>query len=51
MAMLDQQKPRILVPADTARKEKKYFRKLGLVPAVVTEYPTADQIEIEVEFL
>jgi len=32
-----------------SKKKKAYFLNLKLIPAVVTEYPTADQLEIEVE--
>ncbi len=48
---LDGEKPRILLSAKKVEKKSKYFRKLGLLPAIVKEYPTADQLEIEVEFL
>jgi len=50
-AIIDQEKPRILLSKKIVKKNKKFFKKLGLVPAVVTEYPTADQLEIEVEFI
>tara|TARA_Y100000031_G_C8197219_1_gene374315 strand:- start:5 stop:1108 length:1104 start_codon:yes stop_codon:yes gene_type:complete len=48
---LDMKKPRILTSKKLVKKKKAYFINLKLVPAVVTEYPTADQLEIEVEFL
>lgn len=48
---LDEEKPRILLSAKRIEKKKDYFKKLGLLPAVVKEYPTADQLEVEVEFL
>ena len=48
---LDTKKCRILVSKKLVNKEKNYFDTLGLIPAIVTEYPTADQLEIEVEFL
>ncbi len=48
---VDEAKPRILLPKKHVLKLKKEFLKMGLVPAVVREYPTADQLEIEVEFL
>ena len=32
-------------------KNVKELKKLGLVPAIVKEYPTADQLEIEVRFV
>lgn len=48
---LDEEKPRILLSKKLAQKKKNYFLNLGLIPAVVVEYPTADQLEIEVEFV
>lgn len=48
---LDTEKPRILVSKKNVQKNKRYFLKLGLLPAIVKEYPTADQLELEVEFL
>lgn len=48
---LDAEKPRILLSSKKVEKKAKYFKKLGLLPAVVKEYPTADQLEIEVEFM
>ena len=33
------------------QKNKTKLMNLGLVPAIVIEYPTADQLEIEVDFL
>lgn len=48
---LDLNKPRILCSKKIVKKKKSYFIELGLVPAIVKEYPTADQLEVEVEFL
>jgi uncharacterized protein len=48
---LDEEKPRILISRKLVKKKKAYFLGLDLFPAIVTEYPTADQLEIEVEFL
>ncbi len=48
---LDESKPRILVSKKVIKKNKIKIINLGLVPAIVLEYPTADQLEIEVEFL
>ncbi|MBT3814798.1 radical SAM protein [Candidatus Woesearchaeota archaeon] len=48
---LDKSKPRILVSKKVVKKNKTKIINLGLVPAIVTEYPTADQLEIEVDFL
>ncbi|MEW5896691.1 MAG: radical SAM protein [Nanoarchaeota archaeon] len=49
--IIDYKKPRILLSKKNAKKYKKEFLKMELLPAVVSEYPTADQLEIEVEFL
>jgi len=49
--LLDEEKPRILISKKLVKKKAKYFSELGLKPAIVSEYPTADQLEIEVEFL
>ena len=48
---LDNQKPRILLSVKHARAFKKKFQEAGLHVAIVKEYPTADQLEIEVDFL
>ena len=48
---LDESKPRILVSKKTVKKNKNKIINLGLVPAIVVEYPTADQLEIEVDFI
>jgi len=48
---LDESKLRILMSASKLRKKKELFVKMGLKPAVVLEYPTADQLEVEVDFL
>ncbi len=49
--VLDDKKLRLLMSAKTIRKESKRLKLLGLVPAVVEEYPTADALEVEVEFV
>ncbi|MEK6950356.1 MAG: radical SAM protein [Nanoarchaeota archaeon] len=46
---LDREKPRILLSAKKIKPLQKKFRRWGLIPAIVKEYPTADQLEIEVE--
>ncbi|MDP3640020.1 MAG: radical SAM protein [Nanoarchaeota archaeon] len=46
---LDKKKPRLLLAAKLVRKHKKRLQTLGVIPAIVKEYPTADQLEIEVE--
>lgn len=48
---LDSEKPRILLSVAAVQKHKAKILALGLLPAIVKEYPTADQLEIEVEFL
>ncbi len=48
---LDPEKPRILLSAKKISPLKKRFKQWGLIPAIVKEYPTADQLEIEVELL
>ena len=48
---IDEQKPRILLSAKKIAPLKKRFLKKGLIPAIVKEYPTADQLEIEVELM
>jgi len=48
---LDPEKPRILLSSKNAKKHKDYFIKLNLNVAIVKEYPTADQLEIEINFL
>ncbi len=47
---LDHDKPRILLSARKILPLKRRFKQWGLIPAIVKEYPTADQLEIEVEF-
>ncbi|HIH10668.1 TPA: radical SAM protein [Candidatus Woesearchaeota archaeon] len=48
---LDKSKLRILVSQKSAKHHTTFFHRLGLKPAIVVEYPTADQLEIEVEFV
>ena len=49
--IVDKNKPRILLSKKNLIKNKKLFLKMGLIPAIVVEYPTADQFEVEIEFL
>jgi len=49
--LLDSEKPRILLSKKNLKKNRNKFASFGLIPAIVVEYPTADQLEIEVEFL
>ena len=51
MIAFEESKPRILLSKSNAKKHKRKIIAMGLLPAVVTEYPTADQLEVEVEFL
>ena len=48
---LDISKPRILLSVRNLKKNKDFLLGLGLIIAKVTEYPTADQLEMEVEFI
>ncbi|MBS3165617.1 radical SAM protein [Candidatus Woesearchaeota archaeon] len=48
---LDPLKPRIIFSRKNARVYNKWFKEQGLMVAIVVEYPTADQLEIEVDFL
>jgi len=48
---LDEEKPRILISRKNVRVHKDKLEELGLKPAIVKEYPTADQLEIEVTFI
>ena len=49
--IIDKKKLRILLSKNNTIKNKKIFLKMNLIPAVVVEYPTADQFEIEIGFL
>lgn len=49
--IVDKKKPRILLSKKIIIKNKKMLLEMGLVPAIVVEYPTADQFEVEIEFL
>lgn len=51
MIAIDKDKIRILLSKKDVKKNKAYFKSLTLVPAAVIEYPTADQFEIEIDFL
>lgn len=48
---LDEKKLRFLLSVKNAVRNKENLLELGLKPAIVKEYPTADQLEVEVEFL
>ncbi|MBS3139664.1 radical SAM protein [Candidatus Woesearchaeota archaeon] len=49
--IVDSDKLRILLSTSNARRFRKELTKLGLQAALVQETPTADQLEIEVEFI
>ena len=48
---VDEQKVRILLSKKNVQKNLKLWAALQLQAAIVSEYPTADQLEIEVELL
>lgn len=48
---IDESKLRLLCSSKLLRKGCDAIKSMGLAPAVVEEYPTADAIEVEVEFL
>lgn len=48
---IDQRNSRILISVNNIKKHKNYFLKLGFKPALVKEYPTYDQLTMELEFL
>ena len=49
--VIDENKLRILLSKKNIIKNKEFFLKMNLVPAIVVEYPTADQFEVEIDFL
>jgi len=49
--VVDHAKLRLILPCEAVRKHAKKLKKLGLVPALVEEYPTADALEVEIDFL
>lgn len=48
---LDTEKPRILISSKKIKPLRKKLKQMGFIPAIVKEYPTADQLEIEVELV
>lgn len=48
---IDDIKPRLLASAAVVKKHSNLIKKQKLVPAVVTEYPTWDETELEVNFI
>ena len=51
MLSIDEQKLRIITNVGVVQKLAKQLHKKGLVPAIVEQYPTWDQMEVDVEFL
>jgi pyruvate formate-lyase activating enzyme-like uncharacterized protein len=51
MLLVDEQKLRILTNVGVVEKLAKHLHSKGLVPAIVEQYPTWDQMEVDVEFL
>ncbi|RME52624.1 radical SAM protein [Candidatus Woesearchaeota archaeon] len=49
--IIDENKPRIICPEKTAKRLVPALRHLGLVAAVVEEYPTKDALDVEITFL
>jgi len=48
---IDKRKHRLLLSKKNVKKFAKKIKKLGYKPAIVEEYPTWDQLEIEVNFI
>jgi len=51
MLMVDEQKLRIITNIGVVEKLSKHLKSLNLIPAIVEQYPTWDQMEVDVEFL
>ncbi|MBW3019056.1 radical SAM protein [Candidatus Woesearchaeota archaeon] len=49
--IVDEKKLRLLMSAEKTKHETKQLLRLGLIPAIVEEYPTEDGLEVEIEFL
>jgi len=49
--LVDEQKLRIITNVGVVHKLSKQLHSKGLVPAIVEQYPTWDQMEVDVEFL
>src|SRR3989344_2473658 len=49
--MIDPEKLRLLMPAESARKNSGLIKKKGMIPCIVEEYPTADAVEVDVKFV
>jgi hypothetical protein len=51
MLIVDEQKLRLITNVGVVQKLSKQLHAKGLVPAIVEQYPTWDQMEVDVEFL
>jgi len=51
MIIVDEQKLRLITNVGVVQKLSKQLHSKGLVPAIVEQYPTWDQMEVDVEFL
>jgi len=51
MIVIDEQKLRMLTNVGVVEKLSKKLHDKGLVPAIVEQYPTWDQMEVDVDFL
>lgn len=51
MLMVDEHKIRIITNIGVVQKLAKHLHSKGLIPAIVEQYPTWDQMEVDVEFL
>ena len=51
MFFVDEQKLRLLTNIGVVKKLAKHLHTKGLIPAIVEQYPTWDQMEVDVEFL
>ncbi len=49
--IIDKKKFRFLVSSEIVRKYSSQIKKLGLVPAIIEEFPTENSFEIDIEFL
>jgi len=49
--VVDNKKFRLLMPPELVKKLRAQLKSLGFVPAIVEEYPTADAIETDIEFI
>ena len=50
-AVVDEKKLRLLTSEKIIQKKAKEIKELGLKPAIVEEYPTADATEVDIQFI